>query len=40
MQAEKQENKNSVASVKKDFEEVCRISNSKTRAAIKVLSAL
>lgn len=25
MQAEKQENKNSVASAKKDFEEVCRI---------------
>lgn len=40
MQAEKQENKNSVASAKKEFEEVCRINNSKTREAIKVLGAL
>lgn len=35
MQAEKQENKNSVASVKKDFEELCRTNYSKTREAIK-----
>lgn len=34
MQAEKQENKNSVAGVK-DFEEVCGINNCKTREAIK-----
>lgn len=35
MQAEKQENKNSVAGVKKDFEEVCGVNNCKTREAIK-----